>query len=191
MPAVLVSMVRKEGELCFLLEVRSRFVTQPGEICFPGGHREPGETPEQTAVRETTEELGIPASAIRILGELEEEAMSTGRRVQAVVGLIDESALDGIVLSRQEVDEIFFLPALWLHTHTPACYDLAECADEELPAKLLQYLEAYRSTFRRTGRTLYWEYEGHGIWGLTARILQRTLASGVLQRLEREEFCRE
>ena len=41
-----------------LFEVRSANVkSQPGDVCFPGGRMEPGETPDETAVRETMEEL--------------------------------------------------------------------------------------------------------------------------------------
>ncbi len=187
MPAVLVSMVRKEGDLCFLLEVRSKNIKQPGEICFPGGHREPDETPVQTALRETSEELGIQASSIRILGEMENEVMSTGRRVQAVLGLIDSRAMESIVLSECEVAEIFFVPVRWLREHPPVHYELAEYLDEELPEILLQYLYWYKGDFRRSGSTWYWEYEGHGIWGLTARILRQALTLETVQKLEKDD----
>ena len=40
---------------------------QPGEVCFPGGRREAGERPVDTALRETWEEIGIPAEDIDIL----------------------------------------------------------------------------------------------------------------------------
>ena len=39
-----------------LFEVRSANIkSQPGDVCFPGGRMEPGETPDETAVRETME----------------------------------------------------------------------------------------------------------------------------------------
>jgi 8-oxo-dGTP pyrophosphatase MutT (NUDIX family) len=44
--------------------------THKGQISFPGGRKEPSEQIEQTAIREMAEELGIPSSSYRILGEL-------------------------------------------------------------------------------------------------------------------------
>ena len=69
--SVLVPMVeRDDGELCIMYEMRARDMErQPGETCFPGGHIEPGETAEQCAVRETEEEVGIPASNIKVIGQ--------------------------------------------------------------------------------------------------------------------------
>ena len=42
-----------------LFEVRAAGISQPGEVCFPGGRIEPGETPEEAALRECREELDI------------------------------------------------------------------------------------------------------------------------------------
>ena len=49
--AVLVPLVRQDGEYCLLYEIRSANVRQPGEVCFPGGKREAGETAIQCALR--------------------------------------------------------------------------------------------------------------------------------------------
>ena len=57
--AVLVPLVEWQGEPYLLLEVRSETLNrQPGEVCFPGGGVEPGETPEEAALRELKEETG-------------------------------------------------------------------------------------------------------------------------------------
>jgi 8-oxo-dGTP pyrophosphatase MutT (NUDIX family) len=45
--------------------------THPGDVVFPGGHREDGEEPISTAMREAWEEIGLPAAAVvEVLGGL-------------------------------------------------------------------------------------------------------------------------
>ena len=52
--AVLAPLVRVDGETHLLFEVRALHMRrQPGEVCFPGGQIEEGETPLEAAVRET------------------------------------------------------------------------------------------------------------------------------------------
>ena len=60
--AILVPLAQWEGKLCLLFETRAETLVghQPGEVCFPGGRRERGERPVETALRETWEEIGIP-----------------------------------------------------------------------------------------------------------------------------------
>ena len=175
MSAVLILIVITEAGCCFLLEVRSESVRQPGEICFPGGRMEPGETPVQTALRETEEELGIPADRITVVGELAEERMFSGRMIHPVVGVLPEELLSEGRLSEAEGADAFLLPAAWLRDHEPDRYDFAEAEDEDLPDKLLEYMSHYDRGVRRVGGTLYWEYGEHAVWGLTARILERAL----------------
>ena len=84
--AVLIPFVTTEEGKALLLEVRSQLVKQPGEICFPGGRVEAGETPAETAVRETCEELGLKPEDIEVISEpeTETEMMADGRRVFSV-----------------------------------------------------------------------------------------------------------
>ena len=55
--AVLVPLIEIDEELNLIYEVRSNSIEQPGEISFPGGRIEDGESPEEAAIRETSEEL--------------------------------------------------------------------------------------------------------------------------------------
>ena len=169
--AILVPLVETGSGDALLLEVRSKFVKQPGEVCFPGGRAEAGETAAKTAVRETCEELGIEPDAIEVISELPPLTMGDGRKVCPVSARLKIEGVDGLKLSEDEVAEVFLLPVSWLKENPPAHYDLAATADEELPAKLLGYLAHYGG-YLKTGQTDYYEYKGYGIWGLTARIIK-------------------
>lgn len=195
--AVLIPFVTTEEGKALLLEVRSQLVKQPGEICFPGGRVEAGETPAETAVRETCEELGLKPEDIEVFAEpeIETEMMADGRRVFSVKAQIKclsntyaRSHENGpyahgaheldktLTLNKAEVADVFLLPVSWIEGHAPEYYVLGEAADEELPEVLRGYLANY-GEFRRRGETYYWEYEGRGIWGLTARIINRIVTS--------------
>ena len=70
--AVLVPLVEGPEGLSLLFEVRAAtLATQPGEVCFPGGRVEPGETPRECALRETAEELSIPAEEVELIAPLD------------------------------------------------------------------------------------------------------------------------
>ena len=169
--AILVPWIETDDGDALLLEVRSQLVKQPGEVCFPGGRAEPGESAIDAAVRETCEELGIERDSIEVISELESLTMGDGRSVHSVTARLNIRDLDSLRLSEDEVAEVFLLPSGWLADNPPAHYDLASTPDEELPEKLRAYLANY-GEYRKTGQTDYLEYEGHGIWGLTARIIK-------------------
>ena len=69
--AVLVSLFAGTGGPRVLLTRRSESLsTHKGQIAFPGGRLEAGETSLQAALRETREEIGVDASTARVVGEL-------------------------------------------------------------------------------------------------------------------------
>ena len=169
--AILIPWVETDSGNALLLEVRSQLVKQPGEVCFPGGKAEPGESVIEAAVRETCEELGLEPDAIEVISELQPLIMGDGREVYPVSARLHIKDIESLVLSDDEVAEVFLLPIKWLEENPSTHYDLAETPDEDLPEKLLSYLSHY-GEYRKTGQTDYFEYDGHGIWGLTARIIK-------------------
>ena len=80
-----------------------------GQVSFPGG-RVSGEdaSPEATALRETSEEIGLPAARIELLGRLPDYHTRTGFRITPVVGLVTPPL--ALVPEANEVDEIFEVP---------------------------------------------------------------------------------
>ncbi len=82
--AVLVPVYRGDyGELRLLLVRRSERGVHGGELAFPGGKWEPGDSSlQQTALRETEEEIGLVPDSVKILEALPTiETISTGFRI--------------------------------------------------------------------------------------------------------------
>ena len=170
--AVLIPIVRDREGPSLLMEVRAMHIRQPGEICFPGGRVEEGESDIEAALRETREELGIEPSAVKVLKTMAPEPHADRRPIVPVLAEIESFDPSRLSLRREEVGEVFTLPIAWLLSHEPAVFDMSDPESEALPPKLRRYLAKYdRSSLKRT--TPYWEYGPHGIWGLTARLLVR------------------
>ena len=168
--AILIPIVLDKDGPALLLEVRSLNVLQPGEVCFPGGHIEPGESCVDAALRETYEELGILSSSVNVLQRMEPEWHKEKMFVYPVLAEIDSFEPARLLLRQEEVSEVFTIPFAWLLHHEPAVYDLSDPESEKLPVVLRKYLRNYK---RGNDTTFYWAYEQYGIWGLTARLLVR------------------
>lgn len=111
---VLLLLFRKDGELRVLLTKRSAEVEHhKGQVSFPGGSVDAGDADIiATAVRETEEEIGIPAQRIRILGLFDDVWTPSGFSITPVVGYTDappEARLSPEVEEVLEVPVAFFL----------------------------------------------------------------------------------
>lgn len=171
--AILLPVVEVEGQDALLFEVRSQSLDmQPGEVCFPGGRIEPGETPEEAALREIWEELRIQRGQIEILGPLDHMVHFTGT-VFPMLGRVDPLALRHLRLSEEEVAEVFTVPLDFFLACPVKQYTYYMSPDnlEELPASLADYIRRYRQKYV----TPAWCYGGHTIWGMTARAVNRFL----------------
>ncbi len=153
--AVLVPLVA-HPEPTVLLTLRSaRLNSHAGQVSFPGGRMEEGETPEETALREAEEEVGLDRAIPRILGRLPAVLTGTGYRVTPVVALLTPP-----FELRHDPGEV----------EEPFEYPLARLLDPAAP-------ERRRQEFRGRIREFWvWPHERHYIWGATASMLV-TLAS--------------
>lgn len=172
--AVLVPLIQKGGEYHVVFEVRAGGLkTQPGEICFPGGAVERGETPKQAAVRETMEELLINRSQIRVIAPLDVLEAPGAMEISPFLG-----ALQGYrwSYSEAEVDHTFSVPLRWFAEHEPERYEteLVTVPEETFPFEDVPGGRDYH--WRRGHYDVYFYRREEGIiWGMTAKIL-RSLA---------------
>jgi 8-oxo-dGTP pyrophosphatase MutT (NUDIX family) len=114
--AILILMVKKEDKLHVLFTVRSqRLKSYSGEICFPGGKFDPNldETFEDTAVRETNEEIGLLKQDIKIICKLCPFPTIVGHLIVPVIGLYTntyEHLVQHLLANPDEVQSIFTIP---------------------------------------------------------------------------------
>jgi len=79
----------------------------PGQISFPGGRIDSGESAWQCALREAKEEIGLDSEKVTYLGRLDDVLSPRGFHVECLVGLVEDFEP---VLSVEEVDQIFWVP---------------------------------------------------------------------------------
>ncbi len=176
--AVLVPLVELEGELHLLYEVRAATLhRQPGEVCFPGGHMEDGETAAQCALRETAEELSIPPSAVRMLGPLDFICHRGGFVLYPVLAIVDADAVKNIVPNPTEVDRVMTVPLSSLRAMVPEeySYELVPAPGAEFPFERIGIPRNYPWNAGVVSGLIY-PWQDKAIWGMTGRITQHVLS---------------
>lgn len=108
--AVLVALADGEQGAEVLLTRRSRHMrNHKGEISFPGGRTDPGETPVETALREAHEEVGLDPSLVTVFAELDHLSTVVSRsHIVPVVGRLRDVIPLGPATS--EVERVIWLP---------------------------------------------------------------------------------
>lgn len=150
--AVLVPLVDRPQGFSILLTQRTAHLRRhAGQIAFPGGRVDDGDTDEvATALREAEEEIGLIADYVEPVGRLDRYITRTGFTVTPVVGLIEPGFT--LKLDSNEVDDAFEVPL-----------------DFILDPKNRQ-----RDSYDYQGVTRYFyvfRYDGRNIWGATAGML--------------------
>ena len=173
--SVLVPAVRKGNRLYLLYEVRAKHMTrQPGEVCFPGGEMEAGETAMECALRETYEEIGIGQDKIRVINQLDTIYTYSNFLMYCFLGIIEEDAMEDVNLNPDEVEEIFLVSLDELLCSRPDVYKTSVVPQipEDFPYDKVSGGKHYNW---RKGSAIVpvYEIDGRVIWGLTARITKR------------------
>ena len=153
--AVLIPVYEKSGRPHLLLTLRSQDVaTHKGQVSFPGGVSETQDASlEETALRETEEEVGLARDRVTVLGRFHQYLSVTDLLVTPFVGYLEPGF--SLTPNVQEVERIL-----------------------EVPFDFLRKTEPRRQPYVRFGRpgTLYYyDFEGEVIWGLTAAMIRDLL----------------
>lgn len=159
--AVLVPVVIGPVPGILLTKRNAHLNNHAGQVSFPGGRMDAGETPEQAALREAEEEVALAPGDVEVLGRLTDYVTGTGFRITPVLGVLPP----GLELrpSPEEVDSVFELPVNVL-------------LDPRAPQRQRRHV---RGQWREYW---VWPHPEHFIWGATAAILvhlaQRLRAAG-------------
>ncbi|KAF0231399.1 MAG: hypothetical protein FD175_700 [Beijerinckiaceae bacterium] len=142
---------RPEGLSILLTERAGHLKTHAGQVAFPGGRIEAGESALEAALREAEEEIGLARQHVAPVGFLPPYYSGTGFRVQPLVALIDPAVM--LTPDPSEVARIF-----------------------EVPLDHAMNLAHYRQStiyFRGRERIFYiLDHEAAYIWGVTAGIMR-------------------
>lgn len=149
--AVLAAITERDDRPGFLLIHRpSNMRSHPGQVAFPGGKIDPGETPVEAALREAYEELGIHERDVTVIGPSDVYRTNSGYAITPVIAVVPPDIR--LNPSPTEVAKWFEAPVEFVfdpanHTHHSAFWQGSE----------RRYIE------------IMWQE--HRIWGVTAGII--------------------
>ncbi|XP_034378962.1 peroxisomal coenzyme A diphosphatase NUDT7 isoform X2 [Arvicanthis niloticus] len=147
--SILLPLLARGGKLYLLFTVRSdKLRRQPGEVCFPGGKRDPADIDDTaTALREAQEEVGLHPHQVEVVSHLVPYMIDNDAMVTPVVGFLDHN-----FQARPNADEVkhvflapldyFLHPQVYYQKHSmyfghPIIMHCFEYADPETGVKYL------------------------------------------------------
>ena len=171
--AVLIPLVEIDGKIHMVFEIRGEGIAQAGEVSFPGGHVEQGETAEHAAVRETCEELLVSEDQVEILAPMHRMTDRGNLIVDSFLGVIHDYSGS---FSKDEVSGIFTLPLDWLLEYKPEIHsaETVFIPGENFPFDLIPGGRDYQF-IHFPKRFFFYRTQDAVIWGLTAELLYHAL----------------
>lgn len=152
-----------DGNYKVLFEVRSHKLRfQPGDISFPGGKVEEGETPKEAAIRELIEETGLKEEQIELIGQFDTLVTYHGKIIYVFVVQLKEIDFNP---SKDEVDELFFVPMEFFLNQQP------KVAKATLKAFFEDEKQDSKGLLESKTPIYYFNYNNKTIWGITAKII--------------------
>lgn len=151
--AVLVPVVDRGSEATLLLTKRTeKLRSHSGQIAFPGGRIDPEDrSPEDAALREAEEEIGLGAGFIDVVGRMPDYVTGSGYRIAPVLATVKPGFL--LTINEDEVDDAFEVPLAFL----------MDPANHRRESRVWQEHERFFYTMPHGERY---------IWGVTAGIIR-------------------
>lgn len=151
--AVLIPVIDRKPEASVILTKRTEALrNHSGQIAFPGGRVDPDDiSPEDAALREAEEEIGLSRRHVEIIGRLPDYYTGSGYRVAPVIGVVEPGF--SLVINPDEVDEAFEVPLSFL----------MDTANHRQESRIWQDVERHFYTM---------PYGEKYIWGVTAGIIR-------------------
>ena len=152
--AVLIPLVLQDHAWHILFTRRTESLPEhSGQVAFPGGRTDPEDlSPEATALREASEEIGVNPTGVRLLGRLKSITTITNYRVTPVIGRMDWPL--SLRLATHEVSRAFTIPLSWL----------ADPANHEIRPRILP------PPYPAIPVIYFQPYDGELLWGVSAHI---------------------
>ena len=184
--AVLIPIIKIDGVYHLLFQKRAAHIRQGGDICFPGGGFESkfDKNFQDTALRETFEELGIGKKDIKILGQLDTYVTPIGAIIESFVAKVKKKAYKNMRIDYNEVEKTIVIPISFFKKNEPKEYTLSnkilpyeidEYGNKEVlfPVEELGIPEAYKEPWGNKKHKIWvYEYEGEVIWGITSVLIK-------------------
>ncbi len=175
--SVLIPIVTIDNKDYLLYHVRALTLRrQPGEVAFPGGGRENDESFAETAIRETSEELGLSKNKIALIGAMDYIVATTGNVIRPFVARLLIDSLDELNINKGEVDSVFLVAIDELIKQKPdhQQVELESIMPENFPYHKIENGEYYDWKFGPFN-VYFYTIGDKVIWGLTAKITKRFL----------------
>lgn len=146
----------EKSKLKVVLTLRStKLATHKGQISFAGGHREKSDlSPEDTALREAKEEIGLNPDKVQVLGRLPFVRSIDGKLVVPVVGFF-EGMEKSFKACPEEIEQIIF---------------------SDIESVLFENNQPFEFVlFGKKRESALYMCSGHKVWGLTAGIISEAM----------------
>jgi 8-oxo-dGTP pyrophosphatase MutT (NUDIX family) len=149
--AVLVAVTDRPEPGVILTQRTDTLSRHPGQVAFPGGRIDPGDSGAiDAALREAEEEIALPRGQVTVIGEADRYRTVTGFEVTPVIGIVPPDLI--LIPSAAEVAQVFEVPLDFVLDTT-------------------NHLEVAVEWQGRNRHYYEINWDGHRIWGATAAMI--------------------